>query len=102
MADRLLRAVMLAALFLALAASLPHSSAQAAGSDVRPDQVVLSPRQGLDFSASAGYLSAPVAAAHPFTHMLLRREAHVPAGAGLTFAVRASPDGARWSDWSTL
>ena len=102
MADRLLRVVMLAALFLALVASPPHSSAQAAGNDGRPDKVVLSPRQGLDFSASAGYLSAPVAAARPFTHMLLRREAHVPTGASLTLAVRASPDGARWSDWSAL
>src|SRR5436853_85959 len=99
---RLPPAVTLAALFLVFAASLPHSSAQAAGNDGRPDQVVLSPRQGLDFSASAGYLSAPVAAPHPFTHMVLRRAAHVPAGAGLTLAVRASPDGARWSDWSTL
>src|SRR6266542_4455481 len=41
-------------------------------------------------------------AAHPFTHMLIRREAHVPDGAALTLFVRVSLDGAAWSEWNEV
>jgi len=74
----------------------------------RPDQAVLTPgpaapMPGAGLSARAnGYLSPPTEAAHSFTHMLVRREAGVPEGAGLTLFARASADGASWGEWIEL
>ncbi len=89
------------ALLLALLAPSPRALAQAASFDGRPDQVVLRVGPAAALAATGDYLSAPIAAARPFTHMLLRREAHVPEGATLTLSVRASIDGITWSDWGT-
>ena len=79
---------------------LPHGATAQTGTSVgQPDQAVLVPAQAPGITAGADYLSAPTEAPHPFTHMLLRREAHVPAGAALTLYVRASIDGTAWSAW---
>jgi len=79
------------------------SAAQATASDPRPDRVVLQPTSPGPRTAAAGdYLSPPTQSAHPFTHMLIRREAHVPEGALLTLFVRASVDGNTWGDWSEV
>jgi len=92
-----------AALFFTLLLSFlalpPGSLAQPPHSDGRPDQAILQPGAGLSLASATNYLSVPTAAAHPFTHLLLRREAHVPLGATLTLEVRASTDGATWSEW---
>src|SRR5689334_22776752 len=95
----LIRASLFLALLLPFLTPAPGSLAQPPGGDGRPDQVVLQPRAGLGPAAASGYLSPASAAARPFTHMLLRREAHVPEGAALTLAVRVSLDGAAWTDW---
>jgi hypothetical protein len=57
--------------------------------------------QGLA-AANGEYLSPPTEAARPFTHMLLRRQAHVPDGAALTLYVRASADGTGWGAWAQM
>jgi hypothetical protein len=49
-----------------------------------------------------GYLSPITAAPKPFTNLLLRWEAAVPAGAGLQIEVRVSLDGAAWSEWGPV
>src|SRR5581483_1280592 len=82
-----------------------RSAAQAQASDGRPDQVVLKPTPGTGapgIAASGDYLSPPTQAPRPFTHLLIRREAHVPDGASLALFVRASVDGASWGDWVEL
>ncbi|MBC8163252.1 MAG: N-acetylmuramoyl-L-alanine amidase [Roseiflexaceae bacterium] len=48
------------------------------------------------------YLSPETRAAQPFTHLLVRRDATVPAGAQLQLFLRASADGVSWSDWGEL
>jgi hypothetical protein len=48
-----------------------------------------------------GYLS-PITAASPFTHMLLRWEASGPVSGTLELEVRASFDGATWTDWGPV
>lgn len=68
----------------------------------RPDQVVLDLSESVSIAAGTDYVSAPTEAARPFTHMLLRREAHVPEGAILELFVRASIDGTSWSDWGEV
>jgi hypothetical protein len=85
-----------------------QSSAQTSDRRGQPDQAVLTPGPALA-GASAGlaatnsmYLSPPTEAAHAFTHMLVRREAGVPDGAGLTLFVRASADGVSWGEWIEL
>jgi len=80
-----------------------RSAAQGPATDARPDKVVLQPTPpGLRTAAVGDYVFPPNQAAHPFTHMLIRREAHVPDGAALTLFVRASIDGATWSEWSEV
>jgi hypothetical protein len=91
-------AVLVAALLAAMLAPAARTSAQS-GESRPPDQVVLQPPAGPALAAAGGYTSPPTAAAHPFTHLLLRREAGVPAGASLALYVRASVDGATWSAW---
>jgi hypothetical protein len=97
----LIRALLTLGLFLPFLAPPPDSLAQPQH-DGRPDRAVLQPGDGRGPAAAGGYLSAPTAAAHPFTHMLLRREAHVPEGAELVLAVRVSLDGANWTDWRDI
>jgi hypothetical protein len=94
----LIRALLILGLFLPFLAPPAASLAQPQG-DGRPDQAILRPSTGPGLAAGGGYLSAPTAAAHPFTHMLLRHEAQVPEGAELTLAVRVSLDGTSWTDW---
>ena len=91
-------AVLLLAAFLAPSA---RSSAQG-DADRPPDRVVLQPeppRPGMGIASAGDYVSPPTAAVHPFTHMLLRWEAHTPDGAALRLFVRGSADGASWGDW---
>jgi hypothetical protein len=97
-----IRIVVFLALFLPFMASPPGFLAQSRGGDGRPDQATLQPISGIGLASATGYLSAPTEAAHPFTHMLLRREAHVPEGAGLALAVRVSNDGAAWTGWHDI
>src|SRR5262249_41167715 len=107
---RLLCIVLLSATILSLLlVASSRSSAQTNGGDGQPDQIVLtpgpaaiSPGEGLAATTNGMYLSPPTEAAHPFTHMLVRREASVPQGAGLTLFVRASADGASWGEWIEL
>ena len=87
----------------------PQSSAQASDSGGQPDQAVIMPGPAaalpsVEMAATTNgmYLSPPTEAAHPFTHMLVRREASVPEGAKLTLFVRASVDGASWGEWIEL
>src|SRR5262249_50097366 len=102
MRHRLLCAALLCAtLLFALLAPSPRSSAQPGDDVIRPDQVVLQPDPAAKSSAR-DYLWPPTEAAHPFSHMLLRREAHVPDGASLTLYVRASIDGAKWGEWTEV
>ena len=83
----LTHAALLLILALPFLASSPGTRAQPTPSDGRPDQVVLLPSAGIGLAAATSYLSPPTEAARPFTHMLLRREAHVPEGAELTLEV---------------
>src|SRR5262245_21554812 len=98
----LIRALLILGLFLPFLASPSTLRAQTQQGDGRPDQAILRPNGGPGLAAGGGYLSAPTATAHPFTHMLLRQEAHVPEGAALTLAVRVSVDGTSWSDWHNV
>src|SRR5258706_13726033 len=95
----LTHAALLLILALPFLASSPGTRAQPTPSDGRPAQVVLLPSAGIGLAAATSYPSPPTEAARPFTHMLLRREAHVPEGAELTLEVRVSSDGATWTDW---
>src|SRR5262245_6676486 len=102
MNHRLLVAALVTALVLPLLI-LPHRSvAQLQAGDQRPDKAVLQPGQGQGVLSATGYLSPPTEALHPFTHMLLRREAQVPDGAAVTLSVRASVDGQSWTGWGEV
>ncbi|NJN15067.1 MAG: hypothetical protein HC822_01530 [Oscillochloris sp.] len=72
----------------------------------RPEQVALTtiPTEGASLLASLGasYLSPVQATATPFTHILLRWEALVPAGAHVHIEVRASFDGMDWTPWGEV
>jgi hypothetical protein len=110
MRPRLLIITLLSATILGLVlVASPRTSAQTNSGDGRPDQTVLTPGppaiapdQGLAATTNGLYLSPPTEAAHPFTHMLVRREAGVPEGAGLILFARASADGATWGEWIEL
>jgi hypothetical protein len=95
-------AALVAVLLAALLAPAPRSAAQPAAEDRPPDQTLLQPPQGPGIAAAGDYLSPPTAAAHPFTHILLRWEAHRPGGAGVTLFVRASRDGSSWGEWAEV
>ncbi|NTW97049.1 MAG: N-acetylmuramoyl-L-alanine amidase [Oscillochloris sp.] len=75
----------------------------AGGPDGRPAQVVLDPTQpsGVPGLSGFGYLS-PVTQAQPFTHMLLRWQADLPAQSAIAVEVRASVDGAIWTAWGAV
>src|SRR5918999_818437 len=110
MRHRLLSIAFLCATFLGLLlVRSPRSSAQTSSGDGHPDQIVLppgpvatTPSQGAAATTNGMYLSPPSQAAHPFTHMLVRREAGLPEGAELILFVRASADGASWGEWIEL
>src|SRR5262245_11116487 len=97
-----IRALLTLGLSLPLLAPPSSSLAQPPRDDGRPDQAIIRPAVAPGLSAANGYLSPPTAAARPFTHMLLRREAHVPEGAALTLAVRVSLDGQSWTEWHVV
>jgi N-acetylmuramoyl-L-alanine amidase/PA14 domain len=97
-----IRALLILGLFLPFLAPPPGSLAQPQRDDGRPEQAIIRPGGERGLAAAGDYLSAPTAAASPFTHMLLRREAHVPEGAELILAVRVSLDGTNWTDWRDL
>ena len=85
-----------------LSSVLPYAGPAAAQADPNrgtPDQVLLAVGAGQRSAATGEYRSPPTAAAHPFSHLLLRRTASVPAGAELTLLVRASSDGSAWGAW---
>src|SRR4051794_40434947 len=97
MHQRLLSIALLSAVVLGLLfVTSPQSSAQTNDSGGgQPDQAVLTPGPaaslpgaGLMAPATNSYLSPPTEAAHPFTHMLVRREASLPEGTGLTLFAR--------------
>lgn len=48
------------------------------------------------------YLSPIERSAQPFTHVMVRRDASIPAGAVLAVAIRASVDGQTWTAWRTI
>jgi hypothetical protein len=110
MHHRLLSIVLFSATILGLLLVVSaRSSAQTNGGDGRPDQAVLTPgptaaapSQGLAATTNGTYLSPPTEAAHPFTHMLVRREAGLPEGAALNLFARASVDGQSWGEWIEL
>ncbi|MEN9935397.1 MAG: hypothetical protein RLZZ387_1976 [Chloroflexota bacterium] len=85
-----------------LAAFVRPSMGQQAAGDLQPDQVVLVLEKSAELSADAEHLWPPTAAAQPFSHILIRREASVPPGASLALFVRASVDGAAWSHWEEV
>src|SRR5215211_7117780 len=101
---RLLALTIIAITFLAVVlVPASRSAAQAPTTDGRPDQVVLQlSSAGPRIAGIGDYVSPPTQPAHPFTHILIRWEAHVPDGAALTLFVRASIDGATWGEWSEV
>jgi hypothetical protein len=93
------------AIFLSalVAVAVRPSVGQESGGDLVPDQIVLAPEKNLALSAETPeYLSPMAQAPRSFSHLLIRREAVVPPGAGLTLFVRASIDGADWSRWEEI
>ncbi|MCM8747592.1 N-acetylmuramoyl-L-alanine amidase [Thermomicrobiaceae bacterium CFH 74404] len=54
------------------------------------------------FPGSGTYTSPPFTTPNPFNSIEVSWKASVPPGGNLALAVRASPDGQRWSDWIFL
>src|SRR5689334_8943232 len=111
MRPRLLSLLLISAIIgsLLLLVSRQSSAQTSDPSSGQPDQAVLIPGPdanpagpALASTTTGSYLSPPTEAAHPFTHMLVRREAAVPDGAGLTLFARASADGTSWGEWIEL
>ncbi len=115
MRNRTLYALLIGALLLASVPLARLADAQTTGDapptalamahDGRPERQVLAPPPAADFqtdSAAGGYLSPATEAPRPFTHLVVRGEAQLPEGAAMTLFVRASTDGAGWSDWQEL
>jgi hypothetical protein len=101
----ILAALCCVVLLVLLAGAVPVSTAQPPAWDGRPDQVTLRPGDApASQSVTPGfdYASPPTEAPRPFTHLLVRREARVPAGAAVSLFVRASADGATWTNWQEL
>jgi hypothetical protein len=80
---------------------LPTTISKAAG-DGLPDQIILPISSEQVQLAGGDYLSPTTETPRPFTHLLIRREATVPANTDLTLALRVSSDGQSWSDWSDV
>jgi hypothetical protein len=95
----LIHLTLLLLLALPFLAPPPRTQAQPAPGDGRPDQAILRPSTGIGLAAVSDYLSPPTEAARPFDFVLLRREAHMPEGAGLALELRVSTDGHAWTDW---
>lgn len=93
----------LSVLLTALLVAFVRPSAGQQASPLVPDQAVLGMEKSLALSAAQPeYLWPAAAAARPFSHMLLRREASVPPGAALALFVRASVDGQEWTRWEEV
>ncbi len=103
-----LRLTAIAALLLTtIALILPSysSDAQEQTGDLLPERTVAAPAGDAALAAiqSTGeYFTAPVRTTRPFSHLVLRYEAQIPAGAAVRLFVRVSADGASWTDWSEV
>lgn len=75
-----------------------------AGEQVRPDQITLTPALGEFVADPTGlrYTSPVMAPPRPCTHLLVRHQALLPAGATIALSVRVSADGQTWSAWLPL
>ena len=95
-------------LALALTLTLPTLRAAESTPIGQPEVSVILPpgeraRGDVGLTAtSEGYLSPVTSTAHPFTHLMLRWEADLPADTHLELAVRASLDGVAWTDWGRV
>ncbi|MCS6842289.1 MAG: N-acetylmuramoyl-L-alanine amidase [Roseiflexus sp.] len=81
------------------------SNAQEQAGDLQPERTVAAPfgdSMLASINATGEFLVAPVPTLRPFSHLVLRYEAQVPAGAALRLFVRVSADGAAWTDWSAV
>ncbi len=81
------------------------SDAQEYAGDLQPERTVASPAADTmlaSIHAAGEYVMAPVQTTRRFSHLVLRYEAQVPAGATLSLFVRVSADGASWTGWSEV
>jgi N-acetylmuramoyl-L-alanine amidase len=97
-------ALALSVVLTALIVAFVRPSAGQQADPLTPDQAVLVPEKSLALSAGPQpeYLWPASAAARPFSHILVRREASVPQGAALALFVRASADGESWTRWEEV
>ncbi len=96
-----------ATLLVALALILPSISsvARESAGDLQPERTVVTAGDGPAFAVTGvpgDYLAPVVETMRSFSHMIVRYEAQVPPGAGLTLFVRASADGSSWTEWVEL
>ena len=95
-------------LVLALTLTLPILRAAESTPIGQPEVSVILPpgeraRGAVGLTATGeGYLSPVTSTARPFTHLMLRWEADLPADTHLELAVRASLDGVEWTDWGAV
>ncbi len=75
---------------------------QAQSADGVPNEQRVPLRGGPMLSAAGPFVSAETAAPEPFSHLMLRWEAGIPAGSALTLEVRASTDQQDWTRWQAL
>lgn len=80
-----------------------HRLTAQAGGDYVPEKLSLFPDSEQSFASFGDYVSAPMRPNTSFSHIMIRYEASVPAGASLQLFVRASnDDGNSWSDWGEV
>ncbi len=99
---RLLTYILAIAAICGLIAIPAYRLTAQAGGEYVPDKVVLLPDSEHSFASLGDYVSAPTTPNNPFSHIMIRYEASVPAGATLQLFVRASLDGISWSDWGEV
>ncbi len=101
-----LRLTAIAALLLTtIALLLPSysSDAEEQASNLQPEHTVAPPAGDAllaSIQSIGEYLTTPVQTTRPFSHLVLHYQAQVPTGATLSLFVRASADGAAWTDWT--
>ncbi|HEU5086342.1 MAG TPA: N-acetylmuramoyl-L-alanine amidase, partial [Roseiflexaceae bacterium] len=93
---------LLSAALLAVVAVPTFRLAAQSGGEYIPDRQVLFPASQRSALSVNEYLSPAVATPRSFSHLLVRHDASIPQGATLTLYVRASIDGASWTDWAAL